>query len=152
MNHHLFFHSNWKLLPGLDHLSKLKHFELKFIFENISTDILINHQVQQLRGEVYTAKIKLNESWRQQRNVINIEDHGTEVLSPRKKQRQSSLCHEERRFLLEQSTLQITTSDNTVHIHEIYTGNKKIIIKIVFRWCLHRYYSMILSRCYYKTS
>ena len=26
MNHHLFFHSNWKLLPGLDQLSKLKHF------------------------------------------------------------------------------------------------------------------------------
>ena len=24
MNHLLFFHSNWKLLPGLDHLSKLK--------------------------------------------------------------------------------------------------------------------------------
>ena len=34
----------------------------------------------------------------------------------------------------------------------IYTGNKKIVIKIIFRWCLNRYYSMILSRCYYKSS
>ena len=26
------------------------------------------------------------------------------------------------------------------------------IIKIVFRWCLNRYYSMILSWCFYETS
>ena len=29
---------------------------------------------------------------------------------------------------------------------------KKIVIKIVFWWCLKRYYLMILSRCYYKSS
>ena len=34
----------------------------------------------------------------------------------------------------------------------IYTGNKKIVTKIIFRWCLNRYYLMILSRCYYKSS
>ena len=33
-------------------------------------------------------------------------------------------------------------------IHEI----KKIVIKIIFWWCLNWYYSMILSRCYYKSS
>ena len=34
----------------------------------------------------------------------------------------------------------------------IYTGNKKIVIKIIFRWCLNRDYSMILSWCYSKSS
>ena len=28
---------------------------------------------------------------------------------------------------------------------------EKIVIKIIFRWCLNMYYSMILSRCYYKS-
>ena len=32
---------------------------------------------------------------------------------------------------------------------DLYTGNKKIIIKIIFQWCLNRYYSMILIWCYY---
>ena len=34
----------------------------------------------------------------------------------------------------------------------IYTWNKKIVIIIIFRWCLNRYYSMISSWCYYKSS
>ena len=29
---------------------------------------------------------------------------------------------------------------------------EKIVIKIIFRWCLNMYYSIILSRCYYKSS
>ena len=36
----------------------------------------------------------------------------------------------------------------SVRIQEI----KKIVIKIILGWCLNRYYSMILSRCYYKSS
>ena len=35
---------------------------------------------------------------------------------------------------------------------DLYTGNKKNIIKKIFRWCLIRYYSMISSRCYYLVS
>ena len=57
-----------------------------------------------LRNELLI--FKLNGIWRQHQNVINVEDNGTGVLSPKKKQRQPSLCQEERRFLIEQSTLQ----------------------------------------------
>ena len=51
-------------------------------------------------------------------NAINLKDNGTKVLSPEKKQRQHSLCQEERRFLHEKSALQNATQISTIHIHE----------------------------------
>ena len=35
---------------------------------------------------------------------------------------------------------------------DLYTGNKKFIVIIIFRWCLDRFYLMILSQCYYLVS
>ena len=59
-----------------------------------------------------------DKSWRQRQNVINWEDNGTKVLSPKKKQRQFSLCQEELRFLSRQSPLQNNVQNHTIHIHK----------------------------------
>ena len=50
LNHHLFFHSNSKLLPGhrLDHLSKLKPFTKTYLW-NIDINISVGGQIKETK-------------------------------------------------------------------------------------------------------
>ena len=96
MNRHLFFNSNWKLLPGcgLDHLSKLKPFNKTYLW-NIDIDNSISGQVKEeteksirqrtrvirVDGKPSTINLKrrLDRSPTRRRRIVKPATEGTEI-------------------------------------------------------------------------
>ena len=113
-------------------------------------------------------KYKIFQDHRIRKFSNNIDSRKQDFLSPEKSERsrfvnkdimQSSLFTfvkmRERSLIfsgLKKSTFLKSMFLTNLAFDVINTGNEKFILKIILRWCLNRYYSMILSRCNYLVS
>ena len=122
LNHHLFFTSNWKLLPGLDQLSKLKYFNRKLSLK-ISPSIFSSL----VKSYDYTEK-----STRQRSSGTEVEGNAktpstlrtTELKFYPKPEAMSTKPVSEGTEIpsREVNTAIYTTKADTIHIHENIKG------------------------------
>ena len=99
LNHHLFFNSNWKLLPGHGLGSterKLKYFNI-FTHTKSEEKRRSQHAEDQEDSELKVSQDTINSS--EDRTEVLQEEEATSIL----------LCFKERRFLHVNSTQHITT-------------------------------------------
>ena len=138
MNHHLFFTSNWKLLPGLDHLSKLKYFNWKSSLK-ISPPIFS----PPVKSHDYTEK-----STRQSSSGTEVEGNDktpstkkTTELKFYSKDRSNvnQACARRNGDSFTKPTLQSTTNVDTTHIHKRRTPDNPSNKTFTIIW----YYSIL---------